>query len=195
MTEQQVNEILRRNYGFLKLPNPVRWTLLVGTIRNYQREPWTNHDAGVLTAAVRKMQRERVTLDAAAKILEADAKRFFQGNEEWQRRYAEAIQMLRLQRGAADNRRDHVAKISDKGPSITGWAYVARQIMGCLVPVLANADRDENGKMVRAVLPVSSRYSSPFVKSLRELLGKIYPSDKLPSAATLSQVVADYLDK
>jgi hypothetical protein len=188
MTETILAEILSRHYlarsnAEIPLPTPVEWTLTAAAIRNFQREPWSNHDAGVLTAAVRQMQRERATLAAAAKILEADAARFFQGNEEWQRRYAEAIAMLRRQRGASDNRFDHVSKITGQGPSITGWAFTARQILTWLVPIL-----------MRYSVPVSSRRTSPLVKSLLEILGFIYPPHKMPAASTLSDVVKEYLD-
>lgn len=184
MTETRLHEILCRNYGDVRLPALKNWTLTVAAIQNYQRAPWENQAAGTLAAGVRKMQRERITLDSAAKILEADAALFFQNNPEWQRRYAEAVQMLRMARAASDNSLDHLSKVKDRGPSMTGWAYTARQIMAQMVPIL-----------MQAQAPVSSRHTSPFVKSLLEILGYIYPPDRLPSAATLSKAVAKYLDE
>lgn len=191
MTEARLAEILARNYktilertvADISLPDPVEWTILAGMIRNFQREPWSNQSAGIMTAGVRRQQKERATLDAAAKILEADAKRFFQRNEEWQRRYAEAIQMLRMHRGAADNRRNHVSKIAARGPAMTGWAYTAREIMAWVVTIL-----------MRHHIPVSPRRTSPLVNSLREILGFIYQPHELPSAATLSKVAKEYVD-
>lgn len=191
MTETRLAEILARNYktalertlADISLPHPVEWTILAGMIRNFQREPWSNQSAGILTAAVRRHKKERAILNAAAMILESDSKRFYQGHEEWQRRYAEAIQMLRLHRGAADNRRDHVSKIDAHGPSMTGWAYTARQIMAWVVTIL-----------MRHHIPVSPRRTSPLVKSLREILGFIYQPHEVPSAATLSKVVKEYID-
>lgn len=183
MTEIRIHEILERRYGDVRLPDPGYWSFAASTVRFFQIEPPTNNATGTMTDAVRQHKRERETLDTAAKILEADSKRFFRGNAEWQRRYAEAIQMLRMRRGAADNRRDQLSKISPQGPSMTGWAYAARQILGRIVPILMHHK-----------IAVSSRHTSPLVKSLRDMLGFIYPPETLPSAATLSKVVAEYLD-
>jgi hypothetical protein len=191
MTEARLAEIFARNFknvldrtlAQITLPPPVEWAILAGVIRNFQREPWGNQGAGTMTAAIRKAQKERATLNAAAKILETDAKRFYRGQEEWQRRYVQAIQTLLMPRGAADNRLDNASKIATQGPAMTGWAYVAREILAWVVPIL-----------MRHNVPVSSRRTSPLVKSLSEILGFIYQPKELPSAATLSKVVSEYLD-
>ena len=181
MTEAALEAILARNYGDVRLPDAAVWTLAAGAVRNYQGRPWTNQDAGVMVAASRRMQEEREKLNQAAAILEADAKR---APPSFQSRYTEAIQMLRMPRGAADNRHDHVSKISAQGEAMRGWAYTARELMGWIVPVLFAAQ-----------VPVSSRYTSPLVKSMREILGFIYLQDELPAPTTLSKVVAEYLDR
>jgi hypothetical protein len=182
MTEARLHSIIKRNFGDVRLPPPSHFVLAAAAIQNYRRRPWSNSDAARLTHAARKMKQERQTLDAAAKILRADASRFFKGNEDFQRRYGEAIQMLQMPRGSTDNPRDHVAKISDQGNSGTGWAYITREILGWIVPILKQNNID-----------ISSRRSSPLVKSLREILGFIYPGEKIPACTTISRVVDKYL--
>jgi hypothetical protein len=182
MTEAVMAAIFARHYPDARLPPVVTWVLAADAVRGYQRRPWTNQDAGVLAAGIRRARAERKILDQAAGILEADARRFPM-NAEWQRRWEEAVQMLRMPRGAADNRHDHVSRIAKQGPAQRGWAYTARQLMGWIVSTL-----------MAAQVPVSSSDTSPFLKSLRELLEFIYPPDELPAPSTLSKVVSDYID-
>lgn len=172
--------ILRQNFGDARLPSPSVWTVAAGAVRRHQRKRWTNADAAVLAVAVRAAQHERAVLGAAAAILTADARC---APASFQPHYETAVRMLRLPRRASDNARDHVSRIGAQGPAWRGWTYTVRELLGSIVPVL-----------MAAGVPVSSRHTSPFVKSVREILAFIYPPAELPAPTTLSKVVADYLD-
>jgi len=76
MTEAAMAAIFARHYPDARLPPAVAWVLAAAAVRGYQRRPWTNHDAGVMTASIRHAKDERKSLDQAAAILEADARRF-----------------------------------------------------------------------------------------------------------------------
>ena len=182
MTEQRLSNIFQRHFGDVRLPDPIVWTFAANQIRQFQWRPWSDDDSRILTDGLRRMKRERATLNNAAEILETDAKRFFRNSPDWERRYAEAIQILRMPRGIADDKRQHLSKVSDKGPSMAAWAFVSREILAWIVP-----------ELMKCEVPVSSRRTSPLVKSLREILCHIYAPQSVPKHTTIANVVAAYL--
>lgn len=166
-------------------PEPDEWVWVVSAIKNYARRPWTDKDAASLTEGIRRQKRERETLEAAAKILEADLVRLpdIPGFADKRRALIEAIQQLRCPRGTADSKMDHVSQISLRGPAWQGWAYVVRDLAPVIYAILA-----------RHKISVATGEHSPLTLIMQDVLQFIYREAALPSLKTISKRLQETID-
>ncbi|MBS3023294.1 hypothetical protein [Acidiphilium multivorum] len=174
-----------RNSG-VYLPHPDVWTFLAARINRFVNQPPNNHQIGRLMHDVAKRQKERKTLDAAARILERDRDQFpdLEAFADFQRQWAIAISVLRFPRGAADNALDQLSRPVHPQQSIRGWAYVAREVLPDLVVFC-----------VRGRATVRATPGNAVIKTLMDILRIIYFDEKLPSVNTVCKSVSTDIEK
>jgi hypothetical protein len=190
VTEGTISSILSKHYRDARLPPAHCWVVASAAINNYIAKPWSDSDADQLSDIVLKRQEERKALNKAAAILAADMAKFPKqpAFDDFRGRWSEAIAVLRYQRGATDNKKDMLSvPMSPQGGSMRGHTYVARQIASYLVPVLMGPDYDTPVSVVSD--------TSPFIRSLREILGLIYAEEKLPTTKGLARSLLKVVDK
>ena len=92
-------------------------------------------------------------------------------------RWEEAIAVLKMPRGAVDNRNDWLDG-AKSGPPIRAWSYMATEIAACTLQALRPFKQQD----------VSLRHDSGFVEFIREVLEFIGVS-ALPARSTLSKLL------
>ncbi len=166
-------------------PEVCEWWYVVSVIKYHARRPWTDNDTSILTKAIRHQKRDRKTLNAAAKILEADLGRLPDLPDFAGRRHAliAAIQQLRRPRGAADSNVEPVSQISIQGPAWQGWALVVRDLAPAIYAILGHHQ-----------IGVATGERSPLTLIILDVLQFIYPEAALPSLKAISKLLQETIE-
>lgn len=177
--------LLRKNYGNdAELPAPDALRPAGMFFANYVRNPWGDAEGVKHTEGLRKYKQERRIFQNAARILRADLAHL----RPTEAREADAITEHRAWQIAVavlENARPpllhDIDDVSEQGAPMRGWTHVARMMAQLLAPPLRGLDA-----------PISTRKTSAFVKTLKDLLLIIYGEDKSPSCSAISKAIAKF---
>ena len=187
-----IDAILRKHYGEdADLPTPWTWAYAESACVGYSLAVWAASSEKKHTQALRKYKWEQERLNTAARILQADLENLSQkvsglrgfpaAAALWQAdldKLSGAIVVLKRARAW-----DHpeVRAVERLGPAMKGWTHFALEIARWLV-----------GPLRCSELPISTRKTSPFIKTIRDLLVLIYGEEKAPSCSGLSKALDKY---
>lgn len=180
-----VAAVLRKHYGpHTELPDADTWRHAAMFFADYAQQPWDDAEGAKHTEGLRKHQRERRILQNAARILLADFDRLPPTKSP----EAVAIPLpraLQIAIGVLKSAREPIAHdpdgVSEQGPAMKGSSHVTRMLARLLAPPLRALD-----------VPVSTRKTSRFVKSLQELLVLIYGEENAPSCSAISKAITNF---
>ncbi len=175
-----IEKVLLRHYGTrIELP-PVQALVMVGVqFAQFASEPWPDCEGARWTKRARLYNNQRRILENAARVLGSDLERLRPSEFSDRRQELErAIATLKAARGATH---PEIADVSQHGPPMRGCTFCARELARWLAPPLRGLD-----------VLVSTRKTSAFVKSLRDLLALIYGEEKAPSCSAISQAIAKF---
>ena len=182
-----IAHVLRRHYGeAAELPAADAWRHAAMFLTDYARHPWGDDKGAAHTDGLRKYRRERRILEHAANILATDLARLPKASAPdaenvtvpWPIALRIALGVLK---SARNSHHPEIAAVSQHGPPMRGWSHVARELAHWLAPPLRALD-----------VSVSTRKTSPFVKTMRDLLAAIYGDKKAPSHSGISKALADF---
>lgn len=191
ITPEWIDATLRQHFerghnGGIDLPDPTIWVVLAARINMFIDQPWSNHSAAHVAQAARRQQEDRRILNAAARILERDRDRFppVPGFDEWRTRWDSAIAVLRSPRGASDYPEHQLSRSVSPQQSSRAWAYTARELIPDLVVFSVQSRAD-----------VKATAGNGIMKTIRDILQRIYPTEKLPSMPGLCKALKDDIEK
>ena len=167
--------------------SPEMFALVAAKISGFKQHPLTDEDMATMKEVGGKQADTRAALNGAARILYSEIEqgrwRSQPSFKEHLRRWEEAIAVLKMPRGAVDNRNDWLDG-AKSGPPMRAWSYMATEIGGYTLQALRPFKQQD----------VSLRHDSGFVKFIREVLEFIGVS-KLPATSTLSKLLKKNLEK
>jgi hypothetical protein len=167
--------------------SPEIFVLVAAKIGDFKRRPLTDNDMAKMKEAGGRQAATRAALNRAAGILHSEIEQGRWRNQpsfkEHLRRWEEAIAVLKMPRGAVDNRNDWLDG-AKSGPPMRAWSYMATEIGGYTLQALRPFKQQD----------VSLRHDSGFVEFIREALEFIGVS-KPPSGSTLSKLLEKNLKK
>jgi hypothetical protein len=174
-----IEQVLRRHYGASSELPQVQALVWAGVaLAQYERAPWSDRDGEQWTGRARIYTAQKRVLENAARILASDPARLQAKTSDWGRALERAVAVLQTARGGMH---PEIRNGSRQGPPMRGWSHVARELTRRLTPPLRALD-----------VPASTRKTSPFVKSLRDLLVLIYGEEKAPSCSAISKAITNF---
>jgi hypothetical protein len=167
--------------------SPEMFALVAAKLSDFKRRPLTDEDMATMKEVGGKQADTRAALNRAARILHSEIEQGRWRNQpnfkEHLRRWEEAIAVLKMPRGAVDNRNDWLDG-AKSGPPMRAWSYMATEIGGYTLQALRPFKQQD----------ISLRHDSGFVKFIREVLEFIGVS-KPPAGSTLSKLLEKNLTK
>lgn len=166
---------------------PDIFCLVAGKLRDFKQRPITDEDMAKMKELGGEQADARAALNRAAQILynEIDQRKWrsYPEFKEYLRRWEEAIVVLKMPRGAVDNRNDWLDG-AKSGHHVRAWSYMATEIAGYTLQALRSYREQD----------VSLRHDSNFIKFIREVL-EFVGVNKPPSCSTISKVLGKNLPK